>query len=202
MREPEHSFAGTAARAAAALALAAALAAPAVAEPGMRVEIARSGDAFMVDAHLVAPVPPREAWAVLTDFEHMSAFVPNLVESRVAGRSASRLTVAQKGVARFGVVSFPFESVREVDLVPHESVRSRTVGGTAGRVESFTRLAAAGAGTRIHYHLEVVPGFWFPGFVGEALLEQEVREQFEAIVQEMLRRQRAAAPPRAGAPAT
>ena len=35
-------------------------------------------DPFLVDAVLVAPVTGREAWSVLTDFDAMSAFVPDL----------------------------------------------------------------------------------------------------------------------------
>jgi len=36
--------------------------------------------------------------------------------------------------------------------------------------------------------VEVIPGFWFPGFIGEAFLRDEINEQFEAIVREMLSR--------------
>lgn len=164
------------------------------AEEEIRIEISRKGELFVVHAFLFAPVPPRDAWVVLTDFENMTAFVPNLSESRVMNRSGDRLTVAQKGVARFGVLAYPFESVREVELFPFEAVRSRNVGGNVSRVDSTTRLVAFERGTRISYYVEVEPGFWFPGFVGEAFLKHEIREQFEAIVREMVRRRQVGAP--------
>jgi polyketide cyclase/dehydrase/lipid transport protein len=154
----------------------------------MVVEVTRSGDTFLVNALLFAPVSPKEAWAVLTDFDHMSAFVPNLSESRVTGRSNDELVVAQKGVARFGVLSFPFESVREVELHPYDLIRSRNIRGNLARLVSVTRLTGAEGGTRIDYQVEVLPAFWVPGFVGEFLIKHEVTEQLEAIVKEMLRR--------------
>lgn len=156
--------------------------------PEMLIEVTRSGGTFLVNAMLFAPVPPREAWAVLTDFDRMSAFVPNLSESRVISRSGDQLVVAQKGVARFGVLSFPFESVREVELHPYDSIRSHNIRGNISRLDSVTRLSEADGGTRISYRVEVIPGFWFPGFIGEVFLKDEIAEQFDAIAKEMLRR--------------
>lgn len=167
----------------------------AFADTEVRIEVVRKGDLFTVHAFLFAPVPPRDAWAVLTDFDGMAAFVPNLSESRVTSRSGERVTIAQKGVARFGPLSYPFESVREVELFPFEAVRSHNVGGNVSRVDSTTRLVAFERGTRISYYVEVMPGFWFPGVIGEAFLKHEIREQFEAIVKEMVRRQQGGAPP-------
>jgi ribosome-associated toxin RatA of RatAB toxin-antitoxin module len=161
------------------------------AEPSaeMAIEVARSGETFIVNALLFAPVTRREAWAVLTDFDHMTSYVPNLAESRVLERSGNRLTVAQNGVARFGKLDFPFESVREVELTPEESVRSRNIRGTVRKLESVTQLSEAEGGTRISYRVEMILDWWFSNPVGEAFLEHEIHEQFDAIVKEMRRRQ-------------
>jgi hypothetical protein len=155
-----------------------------------RIDVSRRGGIFVVDAALWAPVAPHEAWTVLVDFDHMASFVPNLSESRVVSRSAGQVTVAQKGVARLGLLRYPFESVREVDLQPFEQVRSRNVGGNVSRIDSTTRIFESGSGTRILYHVEVAPEFWFPDLIGEAFLRHEIREQFDAIVKEMVRRQK------------
>src|SRR5437868_3453940 len=70
--------------------------------PDADVKVQRSGGSFTVDTIMFTPVPPALAWAVLTDFEHMGGFVPNLTSSQVLERSDALLKVAQKGVARFG----------------------------------------------------------------------------------------------------
>lgn len=158
------------------------------AAPEMVIEVAHDGETYVVNALLFAPVPIREAWAALTDFDRMSSFVPNLSESRITSRSGNQLVVEQKGVARFGVLSFAFESVREVELRPYDMVLSRNIRGNMRKLESLTRLAQADGGTRISYQVEAIPGAWFPGFVGKVFLKHEIREQFEAIVREMVRR--------------
>ena len=167
--------------------------AAAEATPEMVIDVVRNGDAFIVDALLFAPVPRRDAWAVLTDFDGMSGFVPNLSASATTSREGNRVVIAQKGVARFGPLRFPFESVREVELQPYDVVHSHNIRGNMRQLDSVTRLGDAEGGTRISYHVRAVPGFWFPGYMGEVLLRHEVREQFEAIIKEMLRRQRGGA---------
>jgi hypothetical protein len=178
-----------------ALALAAGPAAGAGEPPAQSsIAVRRDGETFVVVAVLFAPVTRREAWEVLTDFDRMAGFVPSLSESRVLNRTGDRLTVFQKGVVRFGILAFAFESLREVDLEAEQVVRSRNIGGNLRRLDSFTGFAAADAGTLISYRVEVIPEFWIPGFIGEALLRHEVAEQFEAIVGEMLRRRAGAGP--------
>lgn len=157
--------------------------------PDADISIQRAGGSFTVDTTLFTPVPPALAWAVLTDFDHMGSFVPNLTSSQVLERSDDLLKVAQKGVARYGFFSANFESVREVSLSPQREIRAHNVGGNVKRMESVMQLQAEGSGTRLHYHAEVMPGFWFPPLIGPALVRHETAEQFSAMLREMVRRQ-------------
>ncbi len=165
----------------------AAEAAPLVADADVQVQ--RSGGSFTVDMAVYAPVSPALAWAVLTDFDHMGSFVPNLSSSQVVERSDALLKVSQKGVARYGFFSARFESVREISLSPQREIRAHNVGGNVKRMESVMQLEAEGSGTRLHYHAEVQPGFWFPPLIGPALVRHETAEQFSAMLREMARRQ-------------
>ena len=158
-----------------------------VADSDVRVE--RAGDHFTVDLSLYAPVPPALAWAVLTDFERMSDFVPNLVSSEVIGRSESMLNVRQKGVSRFGFFSMHFESVQETRLTPQSEIRAHGVSGNFRRMDSVMQLKAEGAGTRLTYHADVQPDFWFPPLIGPAMARRDMAQQFSAMLREMMRRQ-------------
>lgn len=160
---------------------------PLVSDSDVRVE--RSGGNFTVDLTMYAPVELSLAWAVLTDFDHMGEFVPNLISSQVTERSDTVLKVTQKGVARFGLFSAKFESIREISLTPLREIRAHGVGGNIKRMESVMQLQADGAGTRLTYHAEVLPGFWFPPLIGPAMTRHETAEQFTAILHEMIRRQ-------------
>lgn len=159
---------------------------PAVPDKDVRVE--RSGSTFSVDVVMHAPVPLARAWEVLVDFDHMADFVPNLKASQIVERSDSLLKVSQKGVARYGIFSASFESVREIRLVPQREIRARNVSGNLKHMESVMQLVAEEGGTRLHYHAEVQPDFWFPPLVGPSLVQHETAEQFSAMIQEMVRR--------------
>jgi ribosome-associated toxin RatA of RatAB toxin-antitoxin module len=154
----------------------------------VQVSVARRGQMLVVDALLVAPVPAREAWDVLTDFDAMGGFVPNLEASRVTAREGNRLRVEQRGVARWGPLAHAFTTVREVELEPIERVRSRSIGGSLHPLASDTRFAAVAGGTEVRHHLEFDVDSWMPAALIEPFLRHEVREQFEAVVAEMLRR--------------
>jgi hypothetical protein len=152
------------------------------------VRISRDGELVLIDALLHAPVTPAVAWAVLTDFDAMPRYIPDLDASRVTIRLGNRLRVEQRGVARWGPFARPFTMVREVDLIPMEQVESRSIGGTLQRVRSSTRLVPVADGTDVHHHLEFVFNVWMPDFLADAFLRYKVREQFDAVVEEMLLR--------------
>jgi carbon monoxide dehydrogenase subunit G len=152
------------------------------------VHVDKAGGHFTVDLVMHAPVPPAQAWAVLTDFEHMAAFVPNLQSSEVVARSEGLLKVSQKGVARFGIFSSHFESLREIRLLPPREIRAHGVGGSLKQMDSLMQLDAEPDGTRLHYHAELEPGAWFPPLIGASLVQHETAEQFSAMLQEMVRR--------------
>lgn len=154
----------------------------------MQISVARRGEVLLLDAVFVAPVSQREAWVVLTDFDAMSRFVPNLDESRVAARNGERLRVEQRGVARWGPLTHSFTMVRDIQLAPIDEVRSQSVGGTMRQVQSLTRLAAVSGGTEVRHHIEFAIDTWMPDVLIEPFLRHEVKEQFEAVVAEMLRR--------------
>ncbi|MGV8803371.1 MAG: SRPBCC family protein [Polaromonas sp.] len=157
--------------------------------PDNDVRVVHSGETFTVDVTVHTPAAPALAWAVLTDFDHMAGFLPNLTSSQIMERSDTLLKVAQKGVARFGFFSKSFESIREIELNPSVEIRANNVGGNLKRMQSVMQLQPEGTGTRLTYHADVVPGFWFPPMIGPSLVRHETAEQISAMLKEMLRRQ-------------
>jgi carbon monoxide dehydrogenase subunit G len=182
-------------------AIAFAAAAGAAGPPPARIDIDlhQSGRTFVVDATFSVPVPPAVAWDVLTDFEHMDAFVPNLADSRIVARDGNRLTILQHGTARFGLFAMRFESERLVTLAPPSTIRSTQVRGSMEKLDSVTTFVPEGRGTRLAYRVEAIPGALYPDFITRHFLRHEIAEQFDAIAREMVRRNAAAdAPARPG----
>lgn len=134
-------------------------------------------------------VPPALALEVLTDFERMVDFVPNLQVSRILGREGNVFLIAQQGKAQFGPFSFKFESERRVELFADGRLVSQAISGSTKKMLSEVRTLKTRGGTRIDYQIEMIPGRWLPSTFGVSFMRHELAEQFSALAGEMLRRQ-------------
>jgi carbon monoxide dehydrogenase subunit G len=135
-------------------------------------------------------VAPGVAQEVLTDFEHMAEFVPNLSSSRVLARTGNRYRITQQGTANFGPFSFHFESERQIEVLADGRILAQAISGSSKSMHSEMRIHSEGRGTRLEYRVEMVPEQWIPSNIGVNLLRHELAEQFSAISREMERRQR------------
>lgn len=156
--------------------------------PIRSADVTYDGDTYVVNAVMFAPVAPTLAWDVLTDFDHMAQWVPNLAESKVLHRDGDSLTFEQHGVARFGLLSVPYSAERKADLKPQVAIKTVQIQGNMRRVESTMMLEPEGTGTRLTYHLELAPSALASAILSKHFVEHEFTEQFTAIIGEMTRR--------------
>lgn len=158
----------------------------------IRVVVQKEAGVFAINSDATLRASPQEVWAVMTDFDHMAHFISNLHSSRILARNGSKVTVEQKGRAGTGLLSFDFESVREMDLMPFSQIRSRQISGSMILFEGTTVLRQEGELTKIESRVRVVPGTWVPPVFGNRFIESETREQFSELLAEIARRQVAA----------
>lgn len=156
--------------------------------PIRSIEVVEKDGGYVADVVMAAPVPTTVAWDVLTDFDRMANWVPNVRESKVTARDGNTLEVEQQGVAKFGVASFPYVSARRMVLDPQKTVKATQIKGSMKRLESLMRVSADGTGTQLNYHLELVPAGLAALALSKDFLKHELTEQFTAIVGEMVRR--------------
>jgi carbon monoxide dehydrogenase subunit G len=157
--------------------------------PVKTFDVVQNDNGYVANVVMFAAVPQAVAWGVLTDFDNMQGWVPNVKSSRVTGREGENtLTVEQKGTAKFGLLSFPYTSVRRMQLEPQRTIQSTQVTGSMKRLVSLMKLSADGAGTRLDYRLELEPSGIAASVMSKEFLQHELTEQFTAIVNEMVRR--------------
>lgn len=180
----------------AALALLLITACPALAsilpERDLNVRTERDGDAIHINVDMRVEVKPRRAWEVMTDFDRMAGFIPNLSSSKVVSRNGNRLKVMQKGNYSLGLWNFPFESMRDVELFPYTRVTSHATSGSIKNMDSITHFEHDGQNTRINYQATLTPAQSIPPLIGQALINSEVRDQFQGMRDEMVRREQVA----------
>ena len=152
------------------------------------VDVQKNGNeiAVRVDCPVKAPLPV--VWAVLTDYDHMAQFVSNLQESAVRARDGDTLQVFQKGKASRGLLSFSFENLREIRLVPYREIRSRLISGNLKSSEFTTSVVDNGQEIHIHNSGHFIPNIWVPPLIGPSVIEAETRKQFDELRAEILRR--------------
>ncbi|WP_432720003.1 hypothetical protein R0381_003513 [Jeongeupia wiesaeckerbachi] len=154
----------------------------------VRADVVRHGDTVMLSANFTVAVPQSLAWEVMVDFEHMPAFLPQLDESHAVPTSPDHLEVRQRGHYVVAGLSFSYESVRDINLLPMSEIRARTLEGSAGKVESICHLQQRGEQTVVNYRADWTPGSIWQAAIGTDFLKQQLVRQFDAMQQEMLRR--------------
>lgn len=152
------------------------------------VQVAISGEAVHIDVRLEVEAPPRVAWAVFTDYEHMTDILSNLKVSRVVKRNGNVLEVYQQGRAEHGLLSYSFESTREFRLTPYRKIEFHLLQGSMRKMDGVLTLQPGSHGTQVRFRVDSIPDTVLPPALGKAFIEHETREQFEQWRREILRR--------------
>jgi carbon monoxide dehydrogenase subunit G len=161
-------------------------------EPEIAVGVRESGETFIVEATIELPIPRSTAWEVLTDFDHMAAFLNNLTLSRVVRRDDQIVVVQQKGITKYGPFSFSYESEKEIRLEPMTRISAKQLSGTVKRLDTDVRLAETQRGTHLEYRAEIMPNSVLARIFGASSVRDEVVAQLQATIAEMRRRQKPA----------
>jgi len=155
----------------------------------VEVRVQVEGRAVDVSAHFLVAASPREVWEVLTDFENMGRFVSNVDSSEVLSRKDNVVQIRQRGRARFGPLSYRFDSLREMTLTPYTRIQSRQLRGELlDEMAGDTHIIPAGASTQVVYHARSVSRQDIPPIIGKAFIRSETEEQFMEMQAEILRR--------------
>jgi len=158
------------------------------------VQIERRNGVFHVRAEMPVGADAATAWQVLTDYNRLAEFVPDMRSSRVVSAPGEPLLLEQKGETSLLIFSFNIEVVLRVEETPPHGISFRAVGGNMKQMRGAWRIDAAGLPVKIGYQVEIEPGFWVPPLIGSALMRRDVRRKIDAVVQEMQKRYAAAHP--------
>lgn len=156
----------------------------------IKITIQNDGKQIIVDATFTVPVKPQLVWETLTDFNNLPKFISSVHSSKVINRTENILYVSQDSIIKVGILTFSFESLRQVNLFPFWKIRERMIRGNMLKMEETTQLLLEGNHTRIAYHASIVPDMWVQKFIGQVFIEDEAREQFQEIINEILRREK------------
>ncbi len=152
------------------------------------IAIERRGEYITVNASVRMQVDARAAWEVLTDYDHLAQFIPDMKSSRVVSRSGDRVLVEQKGEFGFFFYSQPVDVMLEVlEQAPHR-IDARRIAGNIRELETRYELQTSDAGLRFDYTGRFIPAFSLPPLIGMPIVRRIVERRFRAMVDEIVRR--------------
>lgn len=165
------------------------------AAPPPEVAVERRGETFFVRARAAVDADAAIAWGVLTDYNRLAEFVPDLLTSRLVSAPGERPRLVQEGEAGFLLWRFRLRVELEIEETPGARVAFRAVGGNLRRMQGAWRIERADNGSVLVYDAELEPGFWVPPLIGPALMRSDVAGQIAGVVREVERRRTAGANP-------
>jgi ribosome-associated toxin RatA of RatAB toxin-antitoxin module len=159
------------------------------------VVVTRSGDALQIAASAEFEGTIARTWQVLTDYNRLAEFVPDVHYSRVIARDGNQVQVEQKGAARLLFLSFPIDVRLAITEYPHERIVSRAVSGNFREMHGTYALQAGQGRVQLRYTGRMVPDFFVPPLIGTLVLRRNIESTFAALVDEIERKQAQPAPP-------
>jgi hypothetical protein len=142
---------------------------------------------YTVHARFEVPQPPATVVAVLTDYERIPVFMPNVTRSVVLERLPGRAVVEQEAVSRLMMFSRRVHLVLEItESADALRFRDRSAASFA-MYEGAWRLCDENGRTEIVYELTAKPAFDVPEFVLKRLLRRDSTAMIEALTREIAR---------------
>lgn len=153
--------------------------------PAPTVIVREARGVYTVSARFHAAQPPAVVLAVLTDYENIPRFLPDITSSIVRDRSTGHAVVEQEAVSRMMMFSKKVHLVLEITETPDAIRFVDRCGRSFGRYEGTWRVIARGGGSEIAYELIAKPAFDVPEFLLKRLLKRDSSRTIERLTSEI-----------------
>ena len=146
---------------------------------------------YEVDATATVAAPLPKVWRVLTSYERMAEFVPDLESCKVLSRNGNEVILEQFGVARFLFMSKAIHLIVRATEQPMSSIDISLISGDMKHYESRWELIPVPetGGTRIVYSGRLAPNFYVPGILGANMIRSDIQHMMSAVLARIERRE-------------
>ena len=159
-------------------------------EPSRDVVVLEERGVYHVTARFEVPQLASVAYAVLTDYEQIPRFMPDVRTSIVRERFPDGILVEQEAVARIMMFSRRIHLLLQVQM-SDRVIRFRDSSGRSfDQYEGDWQLAPHPGGTSITYELSARPCFDVPEFLLKRLLKRDAHKMIDQLRREIAARAR------------
>lgn len=148
-----------------------------------------NGRTVRISAQATLQVPHALIWETLTDYAHLSDFIPGMKRSRLMERRGDTAVVEQIGSAHFLAFTHAIKVV--VESIEHHpsAIGIRIVRGNLKQLDGQYEIESLGErGYVLRWVGIIEPELPLPGFVSAPLLRTNIADQFLGMVHEIERR--------------
>jgi carbon monoxide dehydrogenase subunit G len=150
-----------------------------------RVNVTEAGGVYTVTAAFAVSDAPHTVVAVLTDYDRIPKFMPDVQVSRVLERTAAGAVVEQEAVSKFLMFSKRVHLVLDV-REDTGLIRFRDRCGTSfTSYEGQWVISQHDSLTVVDYQLTAKPSFEVPAFVLKRLLKRDAGQLIDRIIAEI-----------------
>jgi carbon monoxide dehydrogenase subunit G len=149
------------------------------------VSVREDGGTYVVMARFEIAQSAAAALAVLSDYEQIPRFMPEVQSSVVIDRTGGRTLVQQEAVSRFMMFSKKVHLVLEVTQEPGAIRFVDRCGKSFVTYEGAWRAVTENGRTTVSYELAAKPGFDVPEFILKRLLKRDSVQMIERLQREI-----------------
>ncbi|MYN27063.1 cyclase/dehydrase [Duganella sp. CY42W] len=145
---------------------------------------------YEVDATGTVAAPLPKVWRILTGYDRMAEFVPEMESSKVLSRNGGEVIIEQFGVARFLFMSRTIHLIVRAVEQPMSSIDISLISGDMKHYESRWELVPIPetGGTKIIYHGKLLPNFYVPSLLGSKMVRNDIERMMNAVLARLDRR--------------
>jgi ribosome-associated toxin RatA of RatAB toxin-antitoxin module len=145
---------------------------------------------YEVDATGTVAAPLPKVWRILTGYERMAEFVPDMESCKVLSRNGNEVIIEQFGVARFLFMSKTIHLIVRAVEQPMSSIDISLISGDMKHYESHWELIPVPetGGTKIVYKGRLMPNFYVPGILGSKMIRSDIERMMSAVLARLDRR--------------
>jgi hypothetical protein len=160
----------------------------AVAEEPTNLIVREEKGVYTVVAHFLVDQSPSVALSVLTDYEQIPRFMPDVRTSIVRERGTGWAVVEQEAVSAFMMFSKRVHLVLDIEEQPDALTFRDRCARSFVRYEGAWRLSHYNGQTAITYELTAEPSFEIPEWMLKRLLRRDSGEMIERLQREIAAR--------------
>ncbi|WP_229213085.1 MULTISPECIES: SRPBCC family protein [unclassified Duganella] len=146
---------------------------------------------YEVDATGTVAAPLPKVWRILTGYERMAEFVPDMESCRVLSRNGNEVIIEQFGVARFLFMTKSIHLIVRATEQPMSSIDISLISGDMKHYESHWELIPVPetGGTKVVYSGKLIPNFYVPGILGAKMIRGDIERMMNAVLARLDRRE-------------